>query len=97
MKFPKIFAFLRGWGFVFVFFTLSAMITERALKKVSDEHTHLLAKLTSLNMEKEEALALKEKLTQEINSQSDPSWIELVLKRELGLTPEGQIKVLFTN
>lgn len=31
----------------------------------------------------------------EINSQSDPAWVELMLMKNLGLVPEGQIKVFF--
>lgn len=37
----------------------------------------------------------KEELLRQLNSQSDPEWIELVLMKRLGLVPEGQIKVYF--
>ena len=48
-------------------------------------------------MEKERQLALQEKeeLTLTLASQGDPSWIELILLRELGVVPEGFLKVHF--
>ena len=48
-------------------------------------------------MEKEKILALQEKedLALQIASQNDPGWIELVLMRDLGLVPEGWLKVHF--
>ena len=37
----------------------------------------------------------QEELIQQIESQSDPAWIELVLLREVGVVPEGFLKVHF--
>jgi hypothetical protein len=37
----------------------------------------------------------QEELLQQIESQSDPAWIELVLLREVGVVPEGFLKVHF--
>ncbi len=37
----------------------------------------------------------KEELAHQIASQSDPAWIELVLLREVGVVPEGFLKVHF--
>jgi hypothetical protein len=36
-------------------------------------------------------------LEDRIASQNDPGWIEMVLIRELGVVPEGFLKVHFTN
>ena len=36
-----------------------------------------------------------EELLRQIHSQSDPEWMELILKKRLGLVPEGQTKVYF--
>ena len=48
-------------------------------------------------MEKEKSLSLlqQEELRLQIASQSDPGWIEMVLMRDLGLVPEGWLKVHF--
>lgn len=39
----------------------------------------------------------KEELSLQIASQSDPAWIELVLLREVGVVPEGFLKVHFAH
>lgn len=48
-------------------------------------------------MEKGKILALQEKeqLALKIASQSDPAWIEMILMRDLGVVPEGYLKVHF--
>ena len=48
-----------------------------------------------LQEEKRAALQQKEELELRIASQSDPAWIELVLLREVGVVPEGYLKVHF--
>ncbi len=37
----------------------------------------------------------REDLLLEIDSQSDPAWIEMLLKKHLGMVPFGQTKVYF--
>lgn len=51
----------------------------------------------SLQQEKEGLLYQKQELELQINSQSDPAWIQLTLMKGLGLVPEGQAKVYFHN
>jgi hypothetical protein len=48
-------------------------------------------------MQKEKCAALqnRELLQLQIVSQSDPSWIEMILMRDLGVVPEGWLKVHF--
>lgn len=50
-------------------------------------------------MEKEKCLTLatQEELILKIASQSDPAWIEMILMRDLGVIPEGWLKVHFRN
>ena len=83
------------WGGLFIFIFLTAIVTENALLKLSKEHDVLASQLTQLEETRTMALETNQKLRAQINSQSDIAWIELVLKRELGLIPEGQTKVLF--
>lgn len=40
-------------------------------------------------------MAEQQELILQIESQTDPAWVEMVLKRNLGLVPEGQVKVYF--
>lgn len=84
-----------SWGLTFLFISLAMIFTEKTLQQVKEEGAHLQALLESLkeekvNQEKQHAL-----LVLQTQSSSDPAWVELVLKRELGLIPEGQTKVIF--
>jgi hypothetical protein len=63
-------------------------------KKVGLE---LKEKMQELQLRKQEALEEKEDLVLQIHSQSDPEWVEMVLKKRLGVVPEGQRKVYFKN
>jgi hypothetical protein len=50
-------------------------------------------------MEKMRYIALQEKddLQLRLQSQDDPAWIELILMKELGVVPEGWMKVHFSR
>ncbi|MBX7065992.1 MAG: hypothetical protein K1X28_02055 [Parachlamydiales bacterium] len=52
-------------------------------------------RLEEMEKEKLQALQMKEDLQLRIASQNDPAWIEMVLIRELGVVPEGFLKVHF--
>jgi len=54
-----------------------------------------LTQLAHAQFEKSEAIKRREALLQQINSESDPAWIELVLMQNLGMVPENQQKVYF--
>lgn len=85
---------LRCW-WVVAFVLISLVAYEQGARKVRDEYQHLDAILIQLQNEKTQALARKQELLLQINSQSDSQWIELVLMKGLGLVPEGQTKVYF--
>lgn len=84
-----------SWGLTFLFISMTLILTEKALRQVKEEGIHLQTLLKSLEDEKAKQEKNHELLVLQIHSASDPAWIELVLKRELGLTPEGQTKVVF--
>jgi hypothetical protein len=48
-----------------------------------------------MEMEKLKAVETREDLELRIASQNDPAWIEMVLVRDLGVVPEGFLKVHF--
>jgi hypothetical protein len=50
-------------------------------------------------MQKEYLYAVVENddLSMQIASQTDPAWVELVLLREMGVVPEGYLKVHFKS
>lgn len=54
-------------------------------------------KLAQLQRENAAIGSENKNLQLRINSQSDPAWIELILMKELGVVPEGKLKVHFTR
>lgn len=88
--------FLQSW-WVILFAIISYMLFEQGMKVRDLEYVKLQEHHIDLERQKKEALALQEKLLLEINSQSDPAWVEMVLMKGLGLIPEGQIKVFFDH
>jgi hypothetical protein len=52
-------------------------------------------KIKQLEIERSACAALQDDLKLQISSQSDPAWIELTLMNQLGVVPEGQMKVYF--
>jgi hypothetical protein len=65
---------------------------------MKDRATHLaklrcrLAEMEKISLQANQE---KEELSSQLASQSDPAWIELVLLREVGVVPEGFLKVHF--
>lgn len=82
---PLLFIFLAVGGYYFS--------TVKKGKKLSN----LQRSVTLLESEKIKALNEKEDLLLKIASQDDPCYIELVLTKELGVVPEGQMKVYFRD
>ncbi|NGY95763.1 hypothetical protein [Neochlamydia sp. AcF95] len=86
--------FFQAW-WVILFGLFIYMLLEQGMKVQNKEYATLQEHYQELEKQKKEAYALQEKLLIEINSQSDPAWVEQVLMKGLGLVPEGQIKVFF--
>jgi hypothetical protein len=85
---------IKNWRVIL--FTLCCFIVyERSIQDYSGQTAYLANKLTSLEKEKNLLLKEQETLQLQINSQSDPKWIELTLIKVLGVVPEGQKKVYF--
>lgn len=57
----------------------------------------LQEQLNRLNEQKEQLLVEHEDLVLQIQSQSDPAWIQLTLMKGLGLVPDGQMKIFFQS
>ncbi len=70
---------------------------ERSVFHCKNEFDRLKRRSEIINEQKNQALLLRERLLLQINSQSDPDWIELTLMQGLGLVPEGQTKAYFSN
>lgn len=71
------------------------LIYMQAMQKKGRVAHVLQEQLNMLSGEKEELLAQHEDLVLQIQSQSDPAWIQLTLMKGLGLVPDGQVKIFF--
>jgi hypothetical protein len=88
-----------GWfkevWWVAVFSGVALLSFGQAMKSRSAAIAELRFRLTE--MEKLSLLAAQEReeLALQLASHSDPAWIELILLREVGVVPEGFLKVHF--
>jgi hypothetical protein len=87
---------IRSW-WVILFMLGCYLSYEHGLQKKDRDYSKLYMQYEDLQTKKKQLISKQEDLTRQINSQSDPAWIELALIKGLGLVPEGQTKVLFTK
>lgn len=86
---------MRKWWWVFLFCTLAAGVNLHFLKARKQSLAFLNKRLMKMQEENLIAIQTREDLKERIQSQSDPAWIEMVLMRDLGVVPEGFLKVHF--
>jgi cell division protein FtsB len=87
-------SFAQGRWF-FLLLSVGALVYVHAMNNKSHLYEEMTLQLADLTKKKEEALQTREELALQIQSQSDPAWVEMVLKRNLGMVREGQMKVYF--
>jgi hypothetical protein len=88
------FSFIRSW-WVVLFLLICYVTYGISIKKRNKAIFDIKCKHNNLLKEKHILLTQKDDLQLRLQSQSDPSWIELVLMKELGVVPENKIKVHF--
>ncbi|MBN2480035.1 MAG: hypothetical protein JXA94_07390 [Parachlamydiales bacterium] len=88
--------FVRSWWTI-LFLLIAYIGFSGGMKKRNKDIYELKSKLCLLQNQQAYLARQKDDLTARINSQSDPTWVELVLMKELGVVPEGKIKVHFKN
>jgi hypothetical protein len=81
------------WVILFMLFCY--MLYEHGMRARNKDFAKLNEHLSELKALKEKSLKTQEEYLLQINSQSDPAWVELTLMKGLGLVPEGQTKVYF--
>lgn len=65
------------------------------MQKKKELYCDLKEKIDLLENQLMVARETREDLLLQIDSQSDPAWIEILLKKHLGMVPFGQTKVYF--
>lgn len=84
-----------SWSPVVLFVSICLVAYVHAHKKKAECFEELKTRYETLSSAKQEALSIRGDLQLQIESQSDPLWIEQTLMRGLGLVPDGQKKIIF--
>ena len=85
--------FRENW--IFLFLLLSLILYLHAIDKKREVRKELEDKRERLEVKRAALLEEKEELELEVASQEDPAWIERTLIKEMGVVPEGKVKVYF--
>lgn len=85
----------REWWWVAICCILCIGCYLQAIQGKKSQAQGFLSRLEAIKIQKILALSEGEDLRLQIDSQSDPSWIEMILMRDLGVVPEGWLKVHF--
>jgi hypothetical protein len=91
----KFLRFFHRYGWTALFLMACFILYSQGMQKKADVCSDLKGKIRHLESLKQVVLAEREDLALQIHSQSDSDWIEMVLKKRLGVVPEGQMKVYF--
>jgi len=85
----------KGWFYAFALFCCfmyeKSNLKQREMRVQLTEQLIQLQEMTALALQQQ--MALKNK----VSSQSDQSYIELTLKKEIGVIAEGELKVMFST
>jgi hypothetical protein len=89
--------FVSRYWWVILFVSLCATVYASSIRKKQEVIASLDQQLSNLESQTQELREIQQDLRLQIDSQSDPAWIQLTLMKVLGLVPEGQSKVYFYN
>lgn len=87
--------FFQEWWWVVLFISVVLLTYDQIRKDIEVEYQNLKNKLVLIETQKNQAVEEHADLQLSIQSQTDPEWIKLTLKKRLGVVPEGQVKVHF--
>jgi hypothetical protein len=87
----------RDWWWVVSLCLAATSVYLHFIQGKSRQIEELTTRYDEMQREKLAALQERENLRLQIESHGDPSWIELILMRDLGVVPEGWLKVYFTK
>ena len=87
--------FFHQYWWTLLFVAACLLLYFHGIEKKKQACIDLREKAWELESLKRLAQVEQEELMLQIQSQNDPEWIEMVLKKRLGVVPEGQMKVYF--
>jgi hypothetical protein len=85
---------MRSW-WVIVFSAISLACYFQVAHSRAIAMSELSGRLQDMEKAKIIASEQQEELTSRLQSETDPAWIEMVLMKDLGVVPEGWVKVQF--
>lgn len=88
-------AHLRGLWVSILFTTLCLGVYEWGLFRKNTLRSYLENKLQELSVAQESEIRQRITLTDQINAQKDPDWVELVLRKELAVASSRETKIIF--
>ena len=91
----RLLEFFQRYGWMLLFCIMCFTVYSQAMHKKSGVCSDLREKILELESLKASMEMEREDLALQIHSQSDSDWIEMILKKRLGVVPEGQMKVYF--
>ncbi len=84
-----------GYWWVFAFCAVTAGVYFHSMKEKRSALSCMRLRLEQMEAERSLAVQKGEELRLRIASQNDPAWVEMILMRDLGVVPEGFLKVHF--
>lgn len=87
------FFFKCWWTILFILFCYGFYL--HGMHKKKELFNQLLAKVQILEKQLHVVMETREDLLLQIESQNDPAWTEMLIKKQLGMVPSGQTKVYF--
>jgi len=90
-------SWMQEWWWVPCFCITATSVYFHNIQEKKEKLEKLSVKFETLHAQKRFAMQERELLRLQIDSQNDPSWIEMILMRDLGVVPEGWLKVHFSK
>ncbi len=90
-------SWLRRWWWTATFCLSVGVIYGQGIRTRNEGLLGVTHRLAAMEREYATCLEQNEMLSLRLASQSDPAWIELVLLRQMGVVPEGFLKVHFNK
>ncbi len=86
---------IKEWWWVLLFVFASYYTFHQIKFELNKEKALLVKKFQEIEKLTATAIEHQAELRLSLESQSDPEWVKLTLKRKLGVVPQGQTKVYF--
>lgn len=91
------FSFLTTLWFTLFFTILCLGVYEWGVFRKEKLRRYLENKIVTLHGEREREKKLNFQLEEQLKAQSDPAWVELLLRKKLGVVKVGEKKIVFKS